>query len=263
MVFAPVTGEARFEALGFSFALECEDAELQDYLEGVLAAFAFGGPVAHRYVLRSTGEPSEELPHEVLLDGERIAGAAVGWAMVDSVVHDLNRRVVDSSPHLLLHAGGVAGDGAAAALPGHMEAGKTTLTAGLVRAGLTYLTDEALALDRESLLVHPYPKPLSIDPGAWPFFAGLAPPPVPDGGFEYVQWQVPATAIRPGAVAAPCPVVVVVFPATRRASTLFWNPSAGRRRSSNWPRTPSGSGSGEPPSSISSPISSGAWSATD
>ena len=31
-------------------------------------------------------------------------------------------------------------------------------------------------------------------------------------GFEYVQWQVPATAIRPGAVAAPCPVVVVVFP---------------------------------------------------
>ncbi len=207
-----MTGEARFEALGFSFALECEDAELQDYLEGVLAAFAFGGPVAHRYVLRSTGEPSEELPHEVMLDGERIAGAAVGWAMVDSVVHDLNRRVVDSSPHLLLHAGGVAGNGAAAALPGHMEAGKTTLTAGLVRSGLTYLTDEALALDRETLLVHPYPKPLSIDPGAWPFFAGLAPPPVTDGGFEYVQWQVPATAIRPGAVAAPCPVVVVVFP---------------------------------------------------
>ena len=56
------------------------------------------------------------------------------------------------------------------ALPGQTEAGKTTLTAGLVRAGLGYLTDEALAFDRETLLVQPYPKPLSIDPGAWPLF---------------------------------------------------------------------------------------------
>ena len=46
----------------------------------------------------------------------------------------------------------------AVALPGHMEAGKTTLTAGLVRAGLGYLTDEALAFDRETLLVLPIPE---------------------------------------------------------------------------------------------------------
>ena len=102
--------------------------------------------------------------------------------------------------------------GSAVALPGEMEAGKTTLTAGLVRAGLGYLTDEALAFDRDTLLVHPYPKPLSIDPGAWPLFPELAPPDPGEEGYDCVQWQVPATAIRPGALADPCPVVAVVFP---------------------------------------------------
>ena len=31
-------------------------------------------------------------------------------------------------------------------------------------------------------------------------------------GYDCVQWQVPATAIRPEALADPCPVVAVVFP---------------------------------------------------
>ena len=186
---------------------------LRARLDEVLGPLASDGPVAHRYLLCRSGDVGSELPYELRFDDQRVSGAAAGWAMVDSVVHDLNRRVVDASPHLLLHAGGVAGDGRAVALPGQMEAGKTTLTAGLVRAGLGYLTDEALALDRETLLVQPYPKPLSIDPGAWALFPELAPLPAPaDEGYEYVQWQVPATAIRPGAVAGPCPVVAVVFP---------------------------------------------------
>ena len=145
-------------------------------------------------------------------DEERVAGLTTRSAMVDALVHDLNRRVVDASPHLLLHAGGVASGGVGGGVPGQTEAGKTTLTAGLVRAGLGYLTDEALALDRETLLVQPYPKPLSIDPGAWAFFPELEPPVPDEDGYDCVQWQVPATAIRPESLAGPCPVVAVVFP---------------------------------------------------
>ena len=166
----------------------------------------------HRYVLRPAEGGDPDLPFEVLFDDELVAGLATWTGMVDTVVHDLNRRVVEASPYLLLHAGGVAGNGSAIALPGAAEAGKTTLTAGLVRAGLGYLTDEALALDRETLLVHPYPKPLSIDPGAWPYFPELAPLDSVEDGHDRNQWQVPATAIRPGAVADSCPVVAVVFP---------------------------------------------------
>ena len=44
-----------------------------------------------------------------------------------------------------------------------MESGKTTLTAGLVRAGFDYLSDEAVAFDWDTLDIVPYAKPLSID----------------------------------------------------------------------------------------------------
>lgn len=209
----PMAEESRFEALGFAFSVACEDPAIGARIDHVLGPLAADGPAEHAYVLCRSDPVDRELAHEMCFDGERVSGAATGWAMVDMLVHDLNRRVIGSSPHLLLHAGGVAAGGRAVALPGHMEAGKTTLTAGLVRAGLGYLTDEALAIDRETLLVHPYPKPLSIDPGAWAFFPELAPPPAPeDDPFEYGQWQVPATEIRPEALAGPCPVVAVAFP---------------------------------------------------
>ncbi len=207
-------GESRFEALGFSFLVACEDPGPAARLEDVLGPFASDGDgsVAHRYDLRRTGGAGAEHPYELWFDDQWVSGAETAWALVDSVVHDLNRRVVEACPDLLLHAGGVVDGGVGVALPGQMEAGKTTLTAGLVRAGLGYLTDEALALDRETLRVNPYPKPLSIDPGAWALFPELAPPSASDEGYEPVQWQVPATAIRADALAGPCPVAVVVFP---------------------------------------------------
>ena len=207
-----MASESCFDALGFSFSVGCEDSVLGALLDEVLGPLATDGSVAHRYVVRQTDDAGPELSYELRFDDQRVSGSSAMWGMVDSVVHDLNRRVVDASPHLLLHAGGVAGGGVGVALPGEMESGKTTLTTGLVRAGLGYLTDEALAFDRDTLLVHPYPKPLSIDSGAWPLFPELAPPDPIEEGYDYVQWQVPATAIRPGAVADVCSVVAVVFP---------------------------------------------------
>jgi hypothetical protein len=197
----------------------------------------------------------------VQFDGERVAGMTTLSAMVDALVHDLNRRVVDASPHLLLHAGGVAGAGVAVALPGHMEAGKTTLTAGLVRAGLGYLTDEALAFDRETLLALPYPKPLSIDPGAWPLFLELAPPESAEG--LRLQPMASAGYSYPTRGAGRfMPTAAVVFPATRRAPVVTALVPVGRgRRWWSWPRTPSDLGAGRP-ELTSWPIWPGASSAT-
>ena len=207
-----MVGEPSFDALGLAFSVACEDRGLRDRLDEVLGPLASNGPAEHRYELGPASGVDPELPFEVRFDEDRVAGLTTKSAMVDALVHDLNRRVVDASPHLLLHAGGVASGGVGVAVPGQTEAGKTTLTAGLVRAGLGYLTDEALALDRETLLVEPYPKPLSIDPGAWAFFPELEPPVPDEEGYDCVQWQVPATAIRPESLAGPCPVVAVVFP---------------------------------------------------
>ena len=76
---------------------------------------------------------------------------------------------------MLVHAGAVEWDGHAALFPAPMESGKTTLVAGLVRAGARYLSDEAAAIDPETLLVHPFPKSLTIGAGSWEVLADLAP----------------------------------------------------------------------------------------
>src|SRR5262249_5007766 len=150
---------------------------------------------------------------ELQLDEDRVFQAEVVEALVGPLVHDLNRRALDSSEHLILHAGGVMGDGVGIVFPGAMDAGKTTLSRGLGRAGLGYLTDEGVAIDREPLRIHPYPKPLSIDRGAWPLFPELEPnADLASDAYKEDQWQVPPTDIRTDALGQPCPVDVIVFP---------------------------------------------------
>ena len=114
---------------------------------------------------------------------------------------------------MLVHAGGVERDGVGVVLPAPMESGKTTLTTGLVRAGFGYLTDEAVAFDRHTRRIVPYPKPISLDPGSWPLFPELEPhEPCPTDAYRASQWQVPPAAIRADALGAACPARFVIFP---------------------------------------------------
>lgn len=62
---------------------------------------------------------------------------------------------------VFVHAGAVAHEGRIALLPGRSFAGKTTLTAELVRLGATYYSDEFAVLDDDGF-VHPYAKGLSL-----------------------------------------------------------------------------------------------------
>jgi hypothetical protein len=94
-----------------------------------------------------------------------------------------------------------------------MEHGKTTLTAGLVRAGFGYLTDEAVAIDAATLNIDPYPKPLSLDPGSWSLFPELADE---RAGRDTLrapdQWLIPSHAFRGDALGQPCPARFIVYP---------------------------------------------------
>src|SRR5262249_58546343 len=113
-----------------------------------------------------------------------------------TVVHSLTRHLIEEANALGIHAGGVALDGTAVALPAAMESGKSTLTAGLVRAGYAYLTDEAVMLDWETSAVIPFPKPISLDPGSWRLFPELAPDAPPPSRYESEHAHDPADANR-------------------------------------------------------------------
>jgi hypothetical protein len=85
----------------------------------------------------------------------RVAGATVIWR--------LNAIAGESTDHVLLHAACVAApSGGAVLLPGGPGAGKSTLTAACVRAGLSYLSDELAAVDRRTGTIAPYAKPLGL-----------------------------------------------------------------------------------------------------
>ena len=60
-----------------------------------------------------------------------------------------------------VHAGAVGWRGHAIVLPGREGTGKTTLTAALVRAGATYLSDDFVPIDDRGH-VHPFPRPLAL-----------------------------------------------------------------------------------------------------
>ena len=202
-----------FDALGFRFRVVADDRRLARHIGEVFADLTMPGPDGHRYAFRATASPAGHPRCELTLDERLMFAAPAPESLLTSLVQHVNRRAVEGCDLLTLHAGGVESGGMGLVFPGVMEAGKTTLVAGLVRAGFGYLTDEAVAIDRESLLIRPYPKPLSLEPGSWPLFPELEPQAdLATDQYKAYEWQVPTAAIRPGALGRSCPVGVVVFP---------------------------------------------------
>lgn len=130
---------------------------------------------------------------------------------------------------VFIHAGVVALDGAAVLLPGRTHAGKSDLTAALLRAGASYGSDEYAVITPDGL-VHAYPRRLTLrttqgvvrvpaaDLGSAPFTEPARVVAVADVRFEAgSSWDVTAltrgqTAMRliDNAVAAQTRPVVVL-----------------------------------------------------
>jgi hypothetical protein len=135
-------------------------------------------------------------------------------ASLDSHVARITLRFInDQRGNLLLHAGGSADtQGRTVIVHGASGAGKTTLTTALVQSGLAYVTDETVCLDPETLVIEPFPKPLTVKPGSQELLAHLAPPDdeVSEGSGN---WQLPPERLGgadlPGTELRPA---VIVFP---------------------------------------------------
>ena len=96
-------------------------------------------------------------------DGVIIGGPTLPASALVHLMSDINGLAITSRPdQLILHAAALSLDGRGVLLPGPPGSGKSTLAGALVAAGFDYLTDEAAAIDTETLEVAPYPKPLSL-----------------------------------------------------------------------------------------------------
>jgi hypothetical protein len=202
-----------FHALAHDFSIVATSARIRNYFEMLLAALPEAERIDTEYVMRHRTPKGGERTLELVRDDGVVLQASGVGALAESLVHHVNQLAISTDYAVTCHAGAVELDGVGLVFPAQMESGKTTLTAGLVRAGFAYLTDEAVAFDRSTGLIEPYPKPLSLDAGSHSLFPELEPAPAPgDDSVPDAQWQVPPDAIRPGSVGTPCPARFIVFP---------------------------------------------------
>ena len=207
--------------LSYRFGVRTDDEELGRRVDAVLEGLWDTGPVEHWYELTASSPASVSVRGavDVTRDGQTVALAqspddALGW-----LVWDVNRAAADASGmHLLFHAGAVqlAGNdgraGTGVLLPGPSGSGKSTLCAGLVRAGMAYLSDELVALDLTTGRLLPYPKPITVKEGS---FALLRDVGAPDGrvrgdGVSVQEWLLAVGAV--GCLGEPCGPGYVVVP---------------------------------------------------
>jgi hypothetical protein len=203
-----------YQAVGWHFAVRCSSPVV-----GVQVALALSS------LLCADGEKPNECyellsptPHctgELRLADELIVSSRSEQRLYATLLWHVNLGVVEHSrDHVLLHASAAERDGAVVVMSAQMEAGKTTLVAGLVQVGLRYLTDETVALRPGDLSVTPYPKALSVDRGSWQVLADLRPD-LPEEA-EHLrgdQWQVPPQQIRADVLAPGGTPRMVVLPA--------------------------------------------------
>jgi hypothetical protein len=214
-----------FRAMGHRFAVRSTHAGIGRFVENAYAACASPteSPGTWYSILHDHGDRD---PHALYVDAEPVLRSPVPAPILNHLTWHVNQRAIElSGDRVLLHAAAAAWGDLGIILPGPKDSGKTTLVAGLVKAGFRYLTDEATSIDPASLRLHPYPKPLSIDPGSWQVHADLEPDTDTDTA-RYIrdQWQVAPERIRADAVSGPVGASLAVFPRYEPGADMLLQP---------------------------------------
>jgi hypothetical protein len=206
-----------FRGLDFCFRVATDDAAFAAVVDAVLAPLRWptepGPPAALPEPVAEYTVSVADDRYALALDGFIVATDLEPGAAVANLLWHVNQMVSTSSTRLLqLHASGVTAAGITVAFPASMNSGKSTLVTALVTNGLAYVTDETLAIDLSSGLVHPYPKSIALDHGSWRLFpafeeigAGR------DVRFAHHKWHLDPHRIG-ATVALPMPLGLVVFP---------------------------------------------------
>ena len=169
-----------YAALDWTFEVAGADPDVRCLVERVLSPLrSHAHPVARVDVHGVVGD------YALSTNGGRVAVASDAGGIVDQIVALANRRAVEATRDAVcVHAGGVAGERGVVVLPAASNQGKSTLVAHLVRRGFAYLTDESVAIEVNTTRARPYHKPISLDPGSFRLFPGLA------SDTDCRRWQV-------------------------------------------------------------------------
>jgi len=175
--------EAEFDAAGYRFRVCSSPALLGQHVAGYLKPFRVASRSAgHVATYRIAFEPDHSspvtnrpAPYVVTLDGAFERSADSAGRVVEHLLWTISRHATAQvAAQVAIHAAAASLDGVGVVMPAPMNAGKTTLVAGLVHGGLSYLTDEMTLIDPASGCIVPFPRALWVDRRSVALIPGLA-----------------------------------------------------------------------------------------
>jgi hypothetical protein len=201
--------ERRYRVLAYEFRIKANARNLA-FLHRFLAPFE--GEIAQDvglYELRR--EPGEKRPWAVYRDGLRLLRGTVPETILEFVLWDVSTTAIASNHGFLaIHAAAASWRGRGIVLPAPPDSGKSTLVAGLTRAGFAYLTDEAALIDPATAMLQPFPRSLWLERPSMNAVFGPEEPPLRWQTGR--QFQVRPADLRARAIGRACPVRYIVAP---------------------------------------------------
>jgi energy-coupling factor transporter ATP-binding protein EcfA2 len=152
---------AEYSSLGLRIRIRCDDAEISrglDDLYGACRRPTHGTPDIDLEIASS--DPNG---FELRADGELVHGDIHRHEVLAWCAWSINNLATERSPHLVLHAAVAERDGWGVILTGPSGSGKSTLVGALVLAGMSYLTDDSVAVDGDATQIYSNPKPIALD----------------------------------------------------------------------------------------------------
>lgn len=189
----------RLNALGHSIDLSTDDAPLAEQIERLFVDVPAGGGSGPTVEICVTRVDEERFD---LSGPTPWSGSVEEREVLPRLMTAVNRLVLDlTDSALCLHAAGFESDHVVHGLIGASGVGKTTLLVELLRRGLTALNDEMLCIERDSMRVESWAKPLSVKPGPYENAVAEAEPGLQRQQFRSVPLsQVGAYTTSPGAL---------------------------------------------------------------
>jgi len=124
----------------------------------------------HRY-------PWRRGPYLIETEGEQAFRVQHRYEVLPHLEWMINWQVIrQRQDYVQLHAAALEIGGRGLILPGKPGSGKSTLTAGLLAQGWSYLCDEFALIDPEALAVHSFPRALCMKEASFPVVDGLGLP---------------------------------------------------------------------------------------
>jgi hypothetical protein len=144
-------------------------------------------------------------------NGQPVVTVSTRERAVRTVVAECNSAPLSHiEDAVVFHAAGADLGRGVALVPGVSNAGKSTLVAQLMQRGHAYVSDEAIAVDLESLNARPYVKSICLEAGSHGMFPELAPE-RGLGATASTTWDVDPRTIGPGRTSSGGPICAIVF----------------------------------------------------